>query len=156
MSSPYVSSYDETFMKAFSGAIDQMPTEHESAIKKIHNEILNEVIEKLEYYVQYDMKSNLDGAIRQEAAKVAESMLMNALAGDDKQIRNLMGFNDWYMKHLYVGERPTQWKLMEALMERRPDIFVNEQIAQQQREIEHLKAEVKRLGDRVMQLAVIE
>lgn len=149
MSNPYVSSYDEVFRKAFAGAIEQMPEDHEAAIKDIYGKISDAVLEQLENYVQNDMKSNLDGAICHAAKDVAESMLRSALAGDDAQIRNLFGFNDWYMKHAYRGSLPTQWKLIDAIVERKPELFVNEKLAQQAAEIKELQAQAERLCERI-------
>ena len=70
---------------------------------------------------------------------------MNALAGDDQTIRNLFGFSDWYMKNLYMGKLPTQWGLIDAIAERKPEIFRDERIAQQQAQIKQLTQELNRV-----------
>ena len=145
MAEPYVSSYDQAFMDAFDKGIKEMPDTLQNMVKTMLDKFHDEILGNLQYYIQDEMKSNLDGEIRGHAAKVAESMLANALAGDDREIRNLFGFNDWYMKHLYIGSKPTQWALIDALVERRPDIFVNERIAQRDAEIMQLNQQVSNL-----------
>ena len=150
MSNPYVSSYEEVFLNAFGRGVEQMPEEFPKVIKEITDKVMDAVINNLENYIQEDMKRNLNDQIRHEAKIVAESMLANALAGDDTTIRNLFGFNDWYMKHSYISaDKPTQWNLIVAMMEKRPDIFVNERIHQQDKQIEILNNEIKRLREHV-------
>lgn len=150
MSSPYVSSYDQVFREAFASGLDHMPLEHQGeAIKKIYDAITEAVLDRLENYIAGDMKSNLDDELCRTAAKVAESMLMSAIAGEDKQIKNLFGFNDFYMKNPYMGQLPTQWKLLDSIIERRPDLFIDEKLSQQAVEIDALRSQIKRLEGRI-------
>ena len=145
MSEPFVSSFDEKFIAAFGRGIENLPEYQTKLVKDIVDKILTDVILMVESHIEEDMKRNMHEEIRSEAAKVAQSMLANAIAGNDKEIRNLFGFNEWYMKSAYVGDGPTQWKLIDALVARSPDIFVNEKILQQDKKIELLKYENIRL-----------
>lgn len=146
MSDPYVSSYDQIFLDAFKGAINTVPEDQAKLVKEIVTKIHDSVIDSIFYYVSDEMKSNLDAAIRDKAAEVAKSMLMHALAGDDKQLRNLFGFNDWYMKHRNRwNDIPEQWRLIDALVERKPELFVSEKIAQQETDIAVLQRDNERL-----------
>lgn len=151
MSNPHVSSYDQAFIDAFDTRIKGMPQDVSAMVEEMLDKFHADVLTSLQYYIVDDMKSNLDAEIREHAAKVAESMLANALAGDSQEIRNLFGFNDWYMKHGYIGQgrRPTQWALIDAIVARRPDLFVDERIAQRDVEIQQLNQEVLRLGQRL-------
>lgn len=148
MSGPYVNSYDDKFMDAFGRGITSIPDDKANTIKDMVEKIHEEVISKIEYYVIDELKSNLDDQIRQEAASVASSMLANAIAGDDKEIRNLFGFSEYYMQYAHdFNNLPKQWALIDALVVRRPDLFVDERIAQRDREIVALKHEMKRLRE---------
>jgi hypothetical protein len=147
MSEPYVSSYDDVFTKAFTGAIENVPWGQAVLVKDIVDQIQEQVVSSIENYVLDDMKRNLDDQIRGAASEVARSMVMNALAGDDETIRNLFGFTGWYMKHAWpYSAMPTQWKLIDALVDRRPEIFLDERLAQRDREITQLKERVAQIG----------
>ena len=100
---------------------------------------------RIEDYVRDEMGSNAAIGLRDTAARMAESMLSNALAGDDKTIRNLFGFNDWYMKTLYMGSLPTQWALIDAIVARCPDIFAEERVKQRDAEIVELNRKIANL-----------
>jgi hypothetical protein len=152
MTQPFVSSYDQAFLDAFDKGIKEMPQDLSGLVKATLDRVHEEVLSSLQFYIQDDMKSNLDREIRSHAADVASSMLANALAGDDKEIRNLFGFNDWYMKNLYLGREPTQWALIDAIVARRPDVFVDERIAQRDAEIQELNRRVANLMRRVEHL----
>lgn len=156
MSDPLVSSYDEKFMEAFGRGALTIPENKAKIIKDMVEKIHEDVISQIEYYVIDELKMNVNGAIRQEASEVARSMLMNALAGDDKEIRNLFGFNEWYMKHVWNFDRlPTQWALIDALIDRRPELFVDERIKQREAEIEGLQAKLKRANEECERLREI-
>ena len=148
----YVNSYDEVFKEAFKKGVDTMPDKLKEIVKTLSDTIHEQVLDNLFYTIENDMKDNLDCAISSTAAKVCESMLMNALAGDDKEIRNLFGFNDWYMKSLYLGQMPTQWALIDAIIAKNPEVFVNERIAQQARVIEELNRTSIRQKEYIAQL----
>jgi hypothetical protein len=146
MGQPYVSSYDQVFMDAFDKGIKEMPQDLSDLVKVVLDKVHEDVLEKVRYYIMDDMKSNLDNDIRDHASNVASSMLANALAGDNKEIRNLFGFSDWYMKHLYIGDKPTQWALIDAIVARQPDLFVSERIAQRDAEIVNLNQQIANLA----------
>lgn len=147
MSEPIVSSYETAFVEAFGRGISAMPDDHTKVIKDIVDKIHERVISDIENYIMDDMKSNINDSIRQEAASVASSMLADALAGDDKEIRSLFGFHEWYMKSPWRNDgKPTQWALIDAIVARRPDLFVDERIKQRDREIEVAKGEIARLN----------
>ena len=149
MSEPFVSSYDEVFVNAFDKGIKEMPTDLSKLVTTMLDKFHEEVLSSLLNSIVDDMKGNLDREIMDYAAKVASSMLANALAGDSKEIRNLFGFNEWYMKYLYAGSRPTQWALIDAIVERRPDIIVDERIRQRDAEIAELNRTVGQLRQRI-------
>ncbi len=148
----YVNSYDKVFMEAYDRGVIDMPKELPDVVKKITDDIFEKVLNNLFDYIADDMKRNLDDSIRANAAKVAESMLMNALAGDDKEIRNLFGFNDWYMKNLYIGSHPKQWDLIDAIVKRNPDLFVNEKITQLSGQVAHLQKENARMNTYITEM----
>lgn len=150
----YVSSYDEVFMQAFNKGVDTMPDKTKEIVKTLSDKIHDLVLDSLFYYIETDMKGNLDGAIRQEASKVCESMLRNALAGDSKELRNLFDFNDWYMKSLYAGQRPTQWALINALIAANPEVFVSEKIAQLTADVQQYQRENARLQEYIQNMRV--
>lgn len=150
MSEPHVSSYNERFMEAFGKGVDSLSDDKSQLIKDMVDKIHEEVISRIEYYVIDELKSNVDDALRSEAAKVASAMLADALAGDDETIRTLFGFNKHYMTHRWIGDRrPTQWDLIDAIVSRRPELFVNEALAQKDVEIKAQTAEVARLHRRL-------
>lgn len=147
MSQPFVSAYDEVFNNAFDKGAKEMPKELPRLVKDMVDKFHEEVFSSLENYILDDMKANLDRGIKDYASQVASSMLANALAGDDKEIRNLFGFNEWYMKHPFIsGDRfPTEWALIDAIAARRPDILVSERIAQRDCEIHKLNQTIVNL-----------
>ena len=145
MSEPFVSAYDKVFMDAFDKGIKKMPQDLSSLVKTMLDKFHEETLDSLQNYILDDMKSNLDLQIQDYAADVARSMLTNALAGDDKEIRNLFGFDEWYMKHPYIGDKPTQWALIDAIVARNPDIFVMERLAQRESEIVGLTRQISEL-----------
>jgi hypothetical protein len=136
-------------MEAFEKGAKEMPSDLSGIVKAMVDQVHDEALDQLTSYITDEMRSNINAEIRNQAASVASSMLANALAGDDRQIRTLFGFNDWYMKHLYSGSKPTQWALIDALVARRPDLFVSERIAQRDAEIGLLTQEVCRLKERL-------
>lgn len=149
MSKPFVSTYDEVFKEAFSKGIQEMPESLPGLVKDILDKVHEEVLQSLGNYIQDEMKSNMDREIMGFASEVTESMLSNALAGDSKEIRNLFGFNEWYMKHLYMGKKPTQWALIDALVARRPDLIIDERISQRDVEIQELNRQISNLQNRI-------
>ena len=112
---------------------------------KITDTICDAIQENVRYNTEEYLAESIKDDITNRAAKVAESMLMNALAGDDSTIRNLFGFSDWYMRNLYSGRLPTQWALIDAIADRKPELFSDEKIKQQAAEIANLQREVARL-----------
>jgi hypothetical protein len=149
MSTPFVSGYEQAFLDAFGRGIEELPEEHAALVKAIVDKIHEEVSDRIMQHVNEEMASAAADHLRDVAAKMCSSMLGNALAGDDKQIRNLFGFNDWYLKHGYLGDHPTEWKLIDAIVERRPDIFLDERLAQRDREIADLRRDLQRARDRI-------
>jgi hypothetical protein len=144
----YVSSYEEAFRKAFDQAIEQDALrDRTDVVKKLTDTLWEEVASKIRESIDTWLMDNIKDDICREAAKVAESMLSNAIAGDDKELRNLFGFNDWYMKHAYIGRMPTQWALLDVIIKRHPDLFTNEKIAQQETELTMLRADLARLRE---------
>lgn len=142
----YVNPYEASIRAAFHNSVsDDIPEDSEKLIIKISDDICEAVSERIRDRVRTWLLDNIKDDICREAARVAESMLMNALAGDDKELRNLFGFSDWYMSHLYVGALPTQWRLMEKLIERHPDLFVSERIAQLDKQVEEQSKTIARL-----------
>lgn len=149
----YVSSYDETIRAAFDKALDEFtPDDKIKLVKKLADDVCVEVVDRVRDYIDDHLYPNIKEAVCSKAAEVAESMLRSALAGDDQAIRNLFGFNDWYMKHAYVGRLPTQWALIEAIAERNPELIASERIAQLTRENEILSREVDRLSKEAVRL----
>jgi len=141
----YVSIYNETFDKAIENSIEQMPDRVVDLAKTMTDAIFDRVWTNLEEYILNDMKANLDSNLKNAAAKIAESMLMNALAGDDKEIRNLFGFSDYYMRHMYIGNLPTQWSLITAIVKSNPDLFKDERLNQLQALYDNQNKENQRL-----------
>lgn len=143
----YVNQYQDTIQDAFKLATENLPDDHTKLVNDISDKICEQVSEKVRDLTTEYLFVNMADDIQRVAAKTAESMIMNALAGDDRELRNLFGFSDWYMKNLYLGALPTQWELIDKLMERQPDVFCNEKIAQQQAEIEQLRHDKIRLTE---------
>lgn len=137
--------YVNRFQEALDVALGKLPEKHMDMIKKITDTICEAVQENVRYNTEEYLADSIKDDIAGRAAKVAESMLMNALAGDDKTIRNLFGFNDYYMKNLYLGRLPTEWALIDAIAERNPKIFSDEMIKQQAAQIEELQKTCDRL-----------
>jgi hypothetical protein len=142
MIQPFVNSYNETICQTLGAAIDAAMSEvvnRTPLVKKIVDDIWYEVVQRLHDSIDDYLGENLKDTLCARAAEVAEHMLRDALAGDDKELRNLFGFNDWYMKHSYVGQLPTQWALIDALAKRHQGLIVDERIKQRDREIELLR-----------------
>lgn len=148
MTVPYVSSWDEefrtTFRKAFDRAIEEQP-DRAPLVKKLIDEIWEQVVTSLQDSISDYLYENMKDRICDAASKVAESMLANALAGDSKELRNLFGFNDWYMKHLYSGKLPTQWALIDALALRHKDLIVDERVKQRDAQLADKDAKIANL-----------
>lgn len=145
MSEPYVNSHDQAFVNAFGRGVERLPDDRTKLVKDIVDRVHEEVVSQVMHYVTEEMAGNAADALREEAAKMTSSMLANALAGDDKEIRNLFGFNEWYMRFSYLGILPKQWALIDAIVARRPDIFLDERLKQRDREITTLNADIARL-----------
>jgi len=133
------------YTDALEMAIDDLPEKHTGLIEKITDQIWDEVQNKLRDHTTQYLLDIVKDDLQQKAAEMAESMLRNAIAGKDRAIRNLFDFNDYYMKNLYVGKPPTQWKLLDTIIERHSNVFIDEKIKQQKTEIENLKRENLRL-----------
>lgn len=147
--SPYADEIRETLGKGFDAAMEAQP-DRAPLVKKLVDTIYEEVVTQLHDSIDLYLGENLRDALCGQAAKIAESMLMNALAGDNAELRNLFGFHDWYMKHARNFDRlPSQWALVDALVQRNPALFVDERIAQRDSEIAMLKAANLRLNERL-------
>jgi hypothetical protein len=146
MSDPFVSSYDEQIRAAFDHALGEMPTDHSKLICKVTDDICQEIHDQIrDKFVEYFFE-NIKDDICRKAAAVAKSMIISALAGDDKEIRHLFGFNDHYIRWAWPpNELPTQWRLIEAIAARRPDLFTDERLKQNEREIELLRQRNEKL-----------
>ena len=140
-----VSSYCDVFREAFSVSCEGMDENCEKIVDKIEDLIWRSVQEKVRENTLNYLEENIKDDICQKAAKVAESMLANAIAGDDTTLRNLFGFSEWYMKNLYVGEYPTQYELIDMLVRRHPEFFQKERERQLLKRIELLTKELKRV-----------
>lgn len=103
-----VSPYDEQIRAGLDQALAELPQDYQKLIDTITDSICEAVQEKVRASTTDYLAESIKDDISRKAASVAESMLMNALAGNDAAIRNLFGFNDWYMRNLYLGDRPTQ------------------------------------------------
>lgn len=157
MSQPYVSPYHELIIEAFDSGFDaaldaERMIDRTALVKKLVDEVWETAVSHLHASIDDYLGENLKDATKQRAAEVAEHMLRDALAGDDKQLRNLFGFNDWYMKHTYTGNFPTQWALLDVLIARRPDLMVDERIKQRDREIELLRQNIGGLHRQIAHL----
>ncbi len=141
----YVNSYEEIFRDGLENALSKLPSDYLESINKITDAIFEQCQEKIRYETETYLAESIKEDIANRAAKVAESMLMNALAGDEKEIRNLFGFNDWYMKHAYIGNLPREWKIMEEIIKKRPDVFIDEKIKQLEKQVKILEKECLRL-----------
>jgi hypothetical protein len=144
------------FIEAFGRGVEELPEDKTQLVKDIVEKIHEQVIESIEEYIWNEMASKAADKLRDTAAKMAESMLSNALAGDDEAIRNLFGFNGWYMKSFYIGTRPKQWALIDAIVARRPDIFVDERVKQRDAEIVELNRRISLLKLQVERLKNLE
>ena len=152
MTRPNVSRYDDAFIEAFGRGVEELPDAQTKLVKDIVDRIQEEVVTQIEAYVRDDMARNCSDALRETAAQMTESMLSNALAGDNYTIRNLFGFNDWYLKSLYIGPRPTQWALIDAIVARCPDVFLDERLAQRDAEIARMAQDKANLMRRIQYL----
>lgn len=141
----YVTPYEEKLREGLEKAISEIPDDHKKMIDKITDTICESIQERVRSNTQEYLAASIQDDIFHRAAKVAESMLMNALAGEDKEIRNLFGFSDYYMKSLYLGKLPTQWALIDAIAKRNPKIFGDERIKQQEAQISDLQRELTRV-----------
>ena len=151
----YVNSFEQNFRDAFDESAE-LPEDYCNLIKKIEDNIWEAVQNKLRDNTVEYLKSNIQDDICAEAAKVAESMISNALAGDDETLRNLFGFSDWYLKHRYIGDHLTQYKLLDMLVERNPQFFSDEKIKQLEADNKALKEQIERINKykKVLGLAV--
>jgi cell division protein FtsB len=145
--------YADTIRKAFS----ELPTnlvDQEKIVENIVKNVLESVVDKVQFQISDYLIENIKGDVCQKAAEIAEHMLRDALAGDDKELRNLFNFNDWYMQYsmpLSVN-LPKQWKLIDAIVKRHPQFFVDERIKQYEKHVESLKANIQRLEKHIDEL----
>jgi hypothetical protein len=151
-----ISPYTATIQEAFNLAVSDLPDDHTKLVDDIVDKIGEQVLEKVRDNARNYLLENISDDIQRAAATVAESMLMNAMAGDKKELRNLFGFSDWYMNYLYLGDYPREYQLLDMLIERNPDIFINEKIAQLTAANEHYKKEINRLRDYIAKLKEAE
>lgn len=149
MTQPFVSAYTEEIRKAFENIVKNEDfVDQEKIVKNLVDNILENVTDRVHDYVSEELINNIKDAVCSKAAEVAEHMLRDALAGNDKQLRNLFGFNEWYMKHAYAGGLlPRQWELLDAIVERNPQFFVDERLAQKDKEITLLKDQYNRMKE---------
>jgi hypothetical protein len=152
MTKPYVSIYEDAFLEAFGRGMEELPQNSADLVKGIVDKIHEAVLTPIMDYVVNKMATEAADALREEAAKVAQSMLMDALAGDDFAIQRLFGFDGSQRRHAYLGALPTQWALIDAIAERRPDVFLDERLKQRDREIADLKERGKILARSVLSL----
>ncbi len=147
MTQPFVAMYTDSIRQAFSKVLENEEfADQEKIVSSLVDKILVEVIDRLHYFVTEDMISNIGDTISAKAAEVAEHMLRDALAGDNQELRNLFGFNDWYMKHAFsASPLPKQWQLIDAIVKRNPQFFVDERLLQRDKEIALLKDNVQKL-----------
>lgn len=138
----HVSSYETTIRAAFDEALGALPEDKAKLIKGVTDKIGDEIIESLRESVDDYLFRAIKDDMCRIASEIAESMLRHAMAGDEQTIRNLFGFTEYYMRHAYVGRLPTQWALLDAIVERKPDLFRDEKLAQQARQIELLNTEI--------------
>lgn len=150
--SPYADEIREALGKGFDAAFEAMP-DRAALVKKLVDDVYDDVVSRVHTAIDEYLGENLRDALCGQAAKIAESMLMNALAGDDKELRNLFGFSDYYMKHAWAfAKLPSQWALVDALVQRHPALFVDERIAQRDTEIVLMRNENRRLHQRLEDL----
>jgi hypothetical protein len=147
MTRPYVNSYTESIQRAFEELDEENFIDQEKIVKSIVDKILEEVTDRVHCFISDYVISNLKDSFCAKAAEVAEHMLRDAIAGNDKQIRNLFDFNEWYMKHRYHGSQPKQWDLINAIVEKNPQIFIDERFTQKDKEIELWKDSYNRMKD---------
>lgn len=130
----FVSSYQDAFQDAFKETLAEIDVEpFESSVKKIVSRLAEDVVDRVHDDVRDRLITSIEDSISAKAAEVATRMIEHALCGDEAEIRNLMGFYSYpagSRKHManspyYIAG----WKLLMALMDKRPDIFVDERIA---------------------------
>lgn len=149
----FVSSYHEAFRNAFAEvATEDAADRFEADLKKIADQVCERVVDRIGDDIRDRFLASMSDAICGKAAEVATHMLEAALSGDDAEIKNLFGFytrSEGDLKHLALfGYKPTRWTLIEALMERRPDVFNDERIHHLNETVLALRDENKRLHKR--------
>lgn len=147
----YASSYEPEFCKAFRDSLDALDVEpFEDAVKKMADRVSEAVVDRVHDDVRDRLISSINDSICQHAGEVAMRYLEEALAGDDKQIRNLLGLYDHQTAYQFTrwSPRPTRWLLIEAMMERRPDLFVDERIRLLNGQIEEQEREIVQWRER--------
>lgn len=148
----HVSPYTDKIQEAFNLAVNELPDDHTKLVEGIVDKIGEAVLDKVRDQARSYLLENISDDIQRAAASVAESMLMNALAGSKPELRNLFGFSEWYMKNLYMGDYPREYQLLDMLVQRNPTLFVDEKLAQLTASNEHYKKEINRLHDYITQL----
>ncbi len=141
----YVSIYDGVIDEAFRKGIDGLSETQEATIKVVIDELLERVSEGLRNSMKDWLIENLKDDIARKAAETAERMIESALAGDEDQIINLFGFYSHYKdRPVYGGKHPRQWDLLNAIIAKNPEPFVNEKIQQQASYIKQFEADFAR------------
>lgn len=145
-----VSMYEDAFRKAFSETLSELePEPFEATVKKIVDRLAEDVVDRVHDDVRDRLISAIGDSICAKAAEVATRMLEDALTGDEQQLRNLFGFYTHKEGELawraFSTPKLQRWGLIEALIERRPDLFVSERIDELNEHVIYLNRERARL-----------
>jgi hypothetical protein len=129
----YVGTYESEFRKAFTDTLDNLEAEpFEASVKKIVDRLAEDVVDRVHDDVRDRLISAISDSICAKAAEVATRMLESALAGDDNELRNIFGFYQHpagsLAHHATFAPRLQRWQLIDALVERRPDFFIDERL----------------------------
>lgn len=141
----YVSSYENKLREVIDNQIKDLEQPECDLVKKLCDTMHERIVQRMHDDMKDYFMSNLRDDICHEAARLAEMHIQTALTGDEKEIKNMFGFNDFYKeKPVYYGSHPYQWDLIDAISARNPGVFVNEKIEQQAGRIRQLEADLAR------------
>lgn len=144
MSEPYVSVFEPeaTPLRDAMEKLDLEPVN--KVVKRATDDLYTHLMDSVNDY----LASNLSDAIDDAARGIASRYLGEALAGDDKQLRQLFGC--WYRHEpaawsLIEGRYPDNWTLLRVLCEKFPDLLRTELLGQHETEIKALREKIGQL-----------
>lgn len=156
---PVILGITREFEESIKVVVEEVSSETEDLVNHLVDKMVSDIHDKLFEKVSNRLFDHLIESVQDRidivASDGASAILAKALQGDDKTLKDLFGFSDWYLNRssiIFEFRDLTQVKLIEYLIKTYPQFFIDEAFKQKDTILNLHKDEIERLKQIVFKL----